>query len=239
MNYTYLPSVLAGTQVPYQPTLVPQGASVNQLGQATALALGQYLPGPFGAIPSQLLPQLVNSLPFQAGPQAGFGPQGLLGTPFAHLAGGIAGQLGPYGGIGNQWVPQTATLLPFHTVPQQGFMLQPVIGNPWGHLPGGMAAQLGQYGGIGGQWGLQAGPIMPYQAGPQPVFYPQGVIGGQPGQLAGNVLGQYLPGPFGAIASQLQPQIGSVLLPFQAGAQPVPMAGYGLNQPFIHFGVQW
>jgi len=52
----------------------------------------------------------------------------------------------------------------------------------------------------------------------QPVFVPQGVIGSQLGQFAGGIGGQLLPGPFAAVASQLLPQLGT-LLPFQAGPQ--------------------
>jgi hypothetical protein len=275
MNYMYSPGVLAGTHVPSQPTLLPQGVIGTQFGQLAGGILGQFLPGPFGAIASQLLPQFGNLLPFQAGPQAAYVPQGVIGNPWGHLAGGIAGQIpqapfggiapqwipqGPFGGITQQWMPQAGAVLPFQAGPQAAFVPQSVIGSPLGHLAagiggqilpgpfggigsqlpfGGIGSQL-PFGGIGSQFMPQAGTVMPYQAAPQTVFLPQGVIGGQLGQLAGGLFGHVLPGPFGAIASQLLPQIGSVLLPFQAGPQQsVPMGGYGLNQPFVSVGVQW
>src|SRR5260370_31943761 len=123
MNYMYTPGMLAGTQVPYQPTLVPQGVIGTQLGQLAGSLFGQFLPGPFGAIASQLLPQVGNLLPFQAGPQSPFFPQGMIGSPMGHLAGGIAGQIlpGPYGGIGNQWIPQAGTVIPFQPQAQWAF----------------------------------------------------------------------------------------------------------------------
>jgi hypothetical protein len=252
MNYMYTPGVLAGTQVPYQPTFVPQGVIGSQFGQLAGNLFGQFLPGPFGGIASQLLPQVGNLLPFQAGPQSPFLPQGVIGSPMGHLAGGIAGQIPqvPYGGIPYQQgpfgvnpyqgIPQAGTVIPFHGGQQWPFLPQGVIGSPMGHLAGGIAGQIPQvpYGGIPNPW-MQQGGGVPFQGGPQSVLVPQGIIGGQLGQWAGNFLGHFLPGPFGGIPSQLLPQLGSVLLPFQAGPQqPLLMGGYG-NQPFVHVGVQW
>src|SRR3989442_15557900 len=69
MNYPYLQAVPATMQTPYQSPLIPQGVIGSQLGQLAGGIAGHFLPGPFGGIASQLLPQFGNWLPFQAGPQ--------------------------------------------------------------------------------------------------------------------------------------------------------------------------
>jgi hypothetical protein len=172
MNYPYAPSMFGGPQILPQPVFVPQGVIGSQLGQLAGGFGGHLLPGPFGAIASQLLPQLGTLLPFQAGPQQvglaiphssglptpypGLIPQGVIGSQLGQFAGGIVGHFvpGPFGPAVNQWLPQFGGLLPFQAGPQA---------SPY-------------YGGIPNHWAQQLGNVYPYQAGPQQ-FSPMGVPG--------------------------------------------------------------
>jgi len=114
-------------QTPYQSPLTPQGVIGGQLGQLAGGIAGHFVPGPFGGILNQWLPQVGNLLPFQAVPQgmqtpyqSPLMPQGVIGSQLGQWAGGIAGQFlpGPFGGIASQLLPQFGGLLPFQAVPQ-------------------------------------------------------------------------------------------------------------------------
>jgi len=218
MNYPYLPPVPAPMQTPYQFPITPQGVVGTQLGQLAGGIAGHFLPGPFGGIASQLLPQFGSWLPFQAGPQAmqtpyqfPITPQGVIGSQFGQLAGNIAGHFlpGPFGGIASQLLPQFGSLLPFQAGPQAmqtpyQFPITPqgVIGSQLGQWAGGIAGQFlpGPFGGIANQLLPQLGGLLPFQAGPQAI-----------------------PTPYHS--------------PF--GPQLIPMGGFGLNLPFFNVGVQW
>jgi len=108
-----------------QPAFIPQGVIGSQLGQFAGGFVGHLVPGPFGPILSQWLPQLGGLLPFQAGPQQSYVPpyvpQGGIGGQFGQFGGGIGGHglQAPYGGIANQWVPQVGNMLPYQAGPQQ------------------------------------------------------------------------------------------------------------------------
>jgi len=90
MNYPYLQSVPASMQTPYLSPLIPQGVIGSQLGQLAGGIAGHVLPGPFGGIASQLLPQFGSWLPFQAGPQQ-LAPMGGFGINL------------PFFNVGVQW----------------------------------------------------------------------------------------------------------------------------------------
>ena len=92
MNYPYLQAVPATMQTPYQSPLIPQGVIGSQLGQLAGGIAGHFLPGPFGGIASQLLPQFGNWLPFQAGPQ-------VMQSPYQYQ---YQSPLAPQGVIGSQ-----------------------------------------------------------------------------------------------------------------------------------------
>ena len=187
MNYPYLQAVPATMQTPYQSQLIPQGVIGSQLGQLAGGIAGHFLPGPFGGIASQLLPQFGNWLPFQAGPQvmqtpyqSQLIPQGVIGSQLGQLAGGIAGHFlpGPFGGIANQLLPQFGNLLPFQAGPQvmqspyqyqSPLAPQGVIGSQLGQWAGGLGQQFlpGPFGGIANHLLPQLGSLLPFQAGPQ------------------------------------------------------------------------
>jgi len=155
MNYAYLP-VPGGIQNLHTP-FVPQGAIGAQLGQLTGGIGGPLLPGPFGGFASQLLPQLGNVLPFQAGPQQIL-PQGIMSTPLGPVVAAIPGNLvpSPFGGFASQLIPQLGSPFPFQAWPQQ--QIHP--------LQGVLGYQLSQLGGIAGQYpqvplGVPAHQILP------------------------------------------------------------------------------